>query len=45
VEKCGKAGVLQIAVVERGILENHDVRYEEGVLKCWVVDIALLDAT
>ena len=40
-----KAGVLQMAVVERIMLENHDVRDEKGVLKGWVVDIALFDAT
>jgi hypothetical protein len=37
VEKRRKAGVLQIPVVERVILKNHDVRYEEGFLKAWVV--------
>jgi hypothetical protein len=31
-------------VVERVVLESHDVRYDEGALKAWVVEIALLDA-
>jgi hypothetical protein len=33
-----------MAVVERVVLESHHVRYDKGVLKGRVVEIALLNA-